>query len=188
MLGFIVLPAIAEIRNIPLDDLRLSDFTVSFFSLPLEAGHTIRPFYETYQWISGGEAYAYGKTLLIPFENILAYFPGIERPPLDGTRYFLTQRTPTQGYTFLAELYFNFGIYGVIFGTFLLGTLAAQMDKSSRSITSLILWGGIGCIILQLVRGHFLSVPGTTLVVVLFVVAIHVLADLAKVDRRTIRI
>lgn len=161
---FLLIPIVAQTRG-DFSKLTEDDFELNFTDPFIEAGVIIRPYTETYNWLKAGEDLGYGKTYFIPVQRILGYLPYIKRPKLEGSRFFLKERTPTQGYSTLAEAYFNFGVLGIIIFPFLVSYIINKLYLLSyRSQEWLAYSGGLMVILLANIRGHFLSVPAHILI------------------------
>lgn len=180
---FIIFPAVRQLRAGGITSFGLLDLGFSFFYPFLEAGVILRPLTVTYSWIASGEAFALGRTYWIPVHNILAYLPGIDRPPLDGTRYFLTQRTPTQGYSTLAEAYFNFGYIGVAGKQFLISIIISTFTNKRITPATFCFSAGLMLLLSRNIRGHFLSFPGHTIILSALILIPLILITVARIKR-----
>lgn len=183
---FLIIPTIAQTRRTSFREHSIREIGINLTDPFVEAGVIIRPFMNTYGWIQGGEPYAYGRTYIIPIQNMLSRFPGISRFPLEGSRYFLTARTPTQGYSTLAEAYFNFGIAGLFIWTTLVAWLLTYFKKKLLNFEGLALSGAIYSILIHNIRGHFLSVPAYLTIILIIYLTVKFITLVSKTKSRKI--
>lgn len=177
---FFVIPVISQTRGSNFGEQSLAEIGLNFTDPFVEAGVILRPFINTYGWIQEGEPYAYGLTYLIPIQNMMSRLPGISRFPLEGSRYFLTERTPSQGYSTLAEAYFNFGLFGLFMWTSFIAWLLTFFRKKLLTFDGLALTGAVFSILNHNIRGHFLSVPAHLTVLLMIFFIIKMLTKVSK--------
>ncbi len=164
---FLLIPGIRLTRSA--QDIRPDSVTNIRITDPfVEIGYTMRPFIETLRWFEAGEQHSYGKTYLLPFERAFyGLFPFDERPKLTGSPYNLTERTPRQGYSVIAEAYHNFGISGVLLIMAFFGLLFSFTDSRPHSPKYLAIMGGIFAALVNNIRNSFIFVPAHIVLVII---------------------
>jgi len=173
---FIVIPLVRDIRQTALNQLNSSEISINLTDPFVEMGYQLRPLMETIGWITEGEPFANGGTYLLPIQRLIGLaVPFIERPPIEG-HFDIKGRLPAQGYTVVAEAYFNFGIAGVVI---VLGSIGLFFAFSNKPETSekLALSGAIAAILINNLRNDFLFVPGQIVIVLLLIFIARLLSN-----------
>ncbi|WP_139491604.1 O-antigen polysaccharide polymerase Wzy [Brevibacillus dissolubilis] len=173
---FVIIPIISETRTTAKDDLDVSEISLSFTDPFVEIGYTLRPFVVTVGWIKEGENHGQGKTYTLPVKRLLGLaIPFYERPSIIDNKYILRDRTPTQGYSVLAEAYYNFGLAGVMIVPALIGAFLVTLGDHAPNNSTLAFVGGITAVLINNIRNGFSFVPGQILMVgILFTVGLMI--------------
>lgn len=168
LIVFLVIPIVGNIRNVDKDELSIEDFQFKLYDPIVEIGYQLRPFVETVTWIDSGEDFAYGKSYLLPVQRIISrVIPFYPKPELENNRVNVKDRTPSQGYSVIAEAYFNFGFYGMIFIPLLIVLLLRFMADGARDLKSLAFAGAVFAILINNIRNSFIFVPGQVIYTIL---------------------
>lgn len=172
LLMFVIIPVVSKIRNTSVQERDLSKITIDFTDPFIEMGFQLRPLTGTLQWLKNGEAFAYGGTYFLPMQRIIALvIPYMEREPIEGNRFDVQGRTPRQGYSVIAEAYFNFAEWGVVI---ILAGIGLFLSFANRAATSqaLALHGAIMAVLVNNQRNSFIFVPGQMVVILtIFIIA-----------------
>lgn len=167
---FVIIPLVRDIRQTALNQINSSEISINLTDSFIEMGYQLRPLIGTIEWITEGEPFADGGTYLLPIQRLIGLVvPFVERPPIEG-RFDIKGRLPTQGYTVVAEAYFNFGIAGEVIVLGSIGLFFAFSNKPNTS-EKLALSGAIAAILINNLRNDFLFVPGQ-IIIVLFLIFI----------------
>lgn len=167
---FIVIPVIGQIRNLSLEERNWNKVSVNLTDPFIELGFQLRPLTGTLQWIKNGEPFAYGGTYLLPLQRLISLvIPFIEREPIEGNRLDVQGRTLGQGYSVIAEAYFNFGTIGV---GLILSIIGLFLSFANKSLTSkrLAFYGAVAAILINSQRNSFIFVPGQVTIVVIILI------------------
>lgn len=177
---FVLIPFIRQIRNTPFAERDLGNVSINLTDPFMELGFQIRPLILTINWIENGEELAYGNTYYIPVQRLFGLvIPFMERIPLEGSRFNIPERTPTLGYSVIAEAYFNFAQVGVIV---ILGAIGAFLSYVNRTATtqSLAYFGAIVAVLINNQRNSFIFVPGHIVTITFFLIIAHLLSRRAQ--------
>ena len=181
LLFFVVIPAIRQIRQTRLTEIDLGDITIAATDPFIELGFQLRPLTVTVDWIDAGEPLAHGETYWLPVQRMIGLImPLIERPPIEGSRLDLTGRTPTQGYSVVAEAYFNFGYMGAVVVFALIGFYLSWFANQTGSTLGLAFHSAVFATLINNIRNSFIFVPGHLVVIVAIVVIAHLLSKREK--------
>ncbi|MGE6229108.1 O-antigen polysaccharide polymerase Wzy [Paenibacillus chitinolyticus] len=162
----VVIPLLQQTRNQELTEFDIRETSVSFVDPMAEIGYTLRPLVYTVGWMQKGEEHAYGSSYLLPINRLASSFvPFIKKSELEGN-YYIKPRLPGQGYSVIAEAYFNFGLIGVIIVQIFLALFIVILGERSSNIPMLALFGAIMAILINNIRNTFIFVPGQLLLLV----------------------
>lgn len=170
---FFIVPFIRDIRNDPPSAVSGAMLRLQFTEPIVEIGFQLRTVVATLNWTFGGEQFANGGTYMLPIlRGASRIFPFIETPALQGNQMYIAGRLPTQGYSVIAEAYFNFGLLGILIVPAIIAAILVLLGERSTNSRSLAFAGAISGILITNVRNSFLFVPGQMiLVVVLYLFA-----------------
>ena len=158
---FIMFPLIIQLRNGVITQntgatLIYSSFITRIAETFFELGGQLHAVSNMFEWLNNGESKAYGLTYIYGFMASLfgALIPEI-RVFFEGSRYYLSERLPSLGFAMSAEVYFNFGILGVIIVYWLIGMYISKYETRERTEKELIKYGFVMLWLLILVRNSF---------------------------------
>lgn len=167
---FLLIPVVRSFRREGADSDFAQILNVSLTDPFIELGYQIRPVLHVIDWIRGGEEHAYGGSYLLPIERIVgSVLPFVERPDLVGNPYYFGERLPGQGFSVIAEAYYNFGPIGQAGVLALLGCFFGYAGRSTSS-RALATMGVVSAILINNQRNAFLFVPGQALIALLMIV------------------
>lgn len=138
-----------------------------------ELGGQLHAVSQMFSWLENGEEYAYGLTYLYGFLGSLFgnLIPEI-RAYFSSSRYFIGARVPNLGFAMTAEVYFNFGVIGLLILYFLLGSYIARRENRNRNTVQFIVYGFTMLWLIILVRNAFAySFVYAKVFIVLFLIA-----------------
>lgn len=169
ILFFVYIPVAGQVRNQGIARAELQEVSVHWTAPFVTNGFTLRPLVATIQWIDAGENLALGGTYLLPIQRIIGRLtPFVERPAYEAVPNsweHLHARIPTQGYTVIAEAYYNFGVPGVLLILGSIGACLAFFGDRASNATSLAAAGALLAVLLNNVRNYSVFVPGQTVLV-----------------------
>lgn len=120
-----------------------------------ELGGQLTPISNMFSWLEQGESYAYGMTFVY---SSAAYIFGMVLPEFRqayyASQYALSARLPTLAFTMSGELYFNFGIIGVIIAYFFLGKSMIRVESYRGDVDYLVKHGFFMFLMMFLVRNQ----------------------------------
>lgn len=164
----IVIPLIRQVRSSSLSSFDISTIQISPFDGVMELGYQLRPLVTTLSWITNGEDYANGDTYWIPVQRLFALaIPGAERLEITG-HIDVRARLPGQGYSVVAEAFFNYGVLGAVVVLAVLGAWFALSDRAN-SVRSLAFFGAVAAILINSQRNRFSFVPGQIVIVIVLI-------------------
>lgn len=166
---FFIIPTVKEMRQVGLAFFSWQQTEVWVYKPFMEMGFTARTVEATYDVIQNGPLnFVYGGSYWLPVERQLALvLPFVERGDVYTDLRNTQMLTPTQGYSVIAEAYYNFGFVGSLFVFILLGYFLSQLEQ--RAYTSPYY---LACVVVLLtvlignIRNSFITVPGRVLVVI----------------------
>jgi oligosaccharide repeat unit polymerase len=164
---FLFIPIASAVRTTGLSEVELEQLSVRWTDPFVTNGWTLRPLTHTVAWIEGGEEHAWGRTYLLPLQQIASRLtPFVTSPSYQTDPHYIKDRLPGQGYSVVAEAFYNFGMPGTVLILAVIGALLTALGDRSTSALSLSLAGGISAVLVNNVRNHALFVPGQVLLVI----------------------
>ena len=149
----VISPMIVSLRNGAITFQSVSDNIAISLA---ELGSQLTAVSHMFTWLDAGEDYAWGLTYL--YGAIGALFGPIFselRPLIEDSRYWISGRVSTLGFAMSAEVYFNFGLIGLLLTYCLVGYYFVKNENKKRNVDELIIYGAIIFYLLFLVRNSF---------------------------------
>lgn len=166
---FILIPSVFQLRQQNIGDINIKEnLTINITDPFVEIGHALRPLIHTTNWIENGESFGHGASYLLPIQRMIGIIPFLEKPQLDSSnKHYLKERLPTQGYSVLAEAYYNFGKIGILMIPALISLVLFILGDKLNNYWSLAIAGAISAVLVNNVRNTFIFVPGQILMIVI---------------------
>lgn len=154
LLIFIISPMIVSLRNniFSIEGSILESIGESLFEL----GAQLHCVSTMFSWLENGENFAYGMTYTLGIlGSILGdFFPEINTF-FNASRFFIASRVPNLGFAMAAEIYFNFGVPGILIIYFIVGVISSKNELKDRTVQQNLWYGFFMLWLLILVRNVF---------------------------------
>jgi hypothetical protein len=158
---FVFIPVVEQVRQAGLGHADLGSVSLRWSDPFRTIGWTLRPLTFTVGWIDGGETFAAGQTYVLPLKRLVGTLtPFVERPTYESHSRYLKGRLPGQGYSVVAEAYYNFGVPGVLLVPFGLGVFLGVLGDRARTGLTLAFAAAVLAVLVNNVRNFSLFVPG----------------------------
>lgn len=155
---FLAGPIIIQLRNggnVHFSDLFMN-IRNSIGEALFELGGQLHAVSNMFFWLESGEGYTFGITFFLGlfasmfrriFPSIVTYY--------ENSRYYILGRLPGLGFSFSAEVFFNFSVVGILIIFIFLGRIMGKSENKINNLNKLIWYGFFMLWLLILVRNSF---------------------------------
>jgi oligosaccharide repeat unit polymerase len=162
---FLFIPTVEQIRATGVAEADFDALSIRWTDPFVLNGFALRPLTFTVASLDESDEFGAGQTYLLPLRRIAgALTPFVDRPAYETTPFYdLRYGLPRQGYSVVAEAYYNFGVVGVMVLLFGIGAFLSLVGDRATGAASLAFAGAVMAVLINAIRNTWAFVPGQIL-------------------------